>query len=71
MDGVLDTVLSPPSRCRAEAAVAITGRTALLALVGVVPLALVPGWGTLLGLGRGAAGAVLADLLLAGLTAPG
>jgi uncharacterized protein (DUF58 family) len=46
--------------------VALTGRTALLTLVGVVPVALAPGWATLLGWAALVVVLVLADLALAG-----
>jgi uncharacterized protein (DUF58 family) len=45
---------------------AITGRTALLALLGMVPVALVPGWGALLGWAGLVLVLVAADVALAG-----
>jgi len=46
--------------------VALTGRAALLALVGVVPVALAPGWATLAGWAAIWAAVVVVDLLVAG-----
>jgi uncharacterized protein (DUF58 family) len=48
--------------------VAITGRAALLALLGVLPVGLAPGWATVLGWAGVVAVAVLADVGLAGST---
>ncbi|HVN11937.1 MAG TPA: DUF58 domain-containing protein [Kineosporiaceae bacterium] len=45
---------------------ALTGRTVLLALAGVVPVALAPGWGTVLGWAAVVAVLAAADLALAG-----
>ena len=44
----------------------LTGRTALLALLGLVPIALFPGWGAFLGWAALVLVAVVVDLLLAG-----
>jgi uncharacterized protein (DUF58 family) len=46
--------------------VALTGRAALFALLGVIPVALVPGWATLLGWAGLLVAGIAADLLLAG-----
>jgi hypothetical protein len=46
--------------------VALTGRTVLLALIGVVPVALAPGWATLLGWAALVALLVGVDLAVAG-----
>jgi uncharacterized protein (DUF58 family) len=46
--------------------VSLTGRTALLALLGLVPIALFPGWGAFLGWAVVVLVAVVVDLLLAG-----
>ena len=45
---------------------ALTGRTALLVLAGVVPVALAPGWATLLGWAALAVLLVVVDLAAAG-----
>ncbi|MEJ2577704.1 MAG: DUF58 domain-containing protein [Kineosporiaceae bacterium] len=45
---------------------ALTGRAALFALLGVIPVALVPGWATLLGWAGLLVAGIAADLLLAG-----
>jgi uncharacterized protein (DUF58 family) len=46
--------------------VSITGRAALIALLGVVPVGLAPGWGTLLGWAALVAALVVLDVALAG-----
>jgi uncharacterized protein (DUF58 family) len=46
--------------------VTLTGRTALVALVGVIPVALLPGWATLLGWSGALVLGVVLDLALAG-----